>query len=619
MSRDRTSQFWLSATQCFFGGIGVAAVTFICFRLELNVATAGFAYLILVALLTPIGSFIGSVALSVVAAACLTYFFAPPLLSFRVEDPKDVVAVAAFLTASIVITGLKWYGSSTDIEDRKRATEALRESEEQWREVFEHNPVMYFMVDATGIVLSVNAFGAAQLGYTVSELVGQSVLNVFFEEDRVFVQKNVAVCLENLGQSNGWEVRKIRKDGTVLWVRENAKAVRRAGNQLIVLIACEDITERKRAEDALRQSQMYLAEAQRISRTGSFGWRVANGELFWSEEIFRIFEYDRATKPSLELVLQRTHPEDRAAVQRFLERVSEDGQDWEFERRLLMPDDSVKHVHAVAHVVNDAPGKLEYVGAVMDVTATRRAEEQLNLARAELARVTRVTTIGELTAAIAHEVSQPLTGLVSSGNACLRWLASETPNLEAARRAVERMINDGSRAGEVISRIRAMVRKSPPRRDKLNINDTIMEVIALIRGEVQRNGISLRTELSNDLPLVPGDRIQLQQVILNLIVNAIEAMSGVSQLQRELLVASVQEGSNGVLVAVGDSGTGLDRTSLDRLFEAFYTTKADGMGMGLAISRTIIEAHGGQLWASPNVPHGAIFRFRLPTDGEQAS
>jgi len=597
----------------------VAAVTFICFRLELNVATAGFAYLILVALLTPIGSFIGSVALSVVAAACLTYFFAPPLLSFRVEDPKDVVAVAAFLTASIVITGLKWYGSSTDIEDRKRATEALRESEEQWREVFEHNPVMYFMVDATGIVLSVNAFGAAQLGYTVSELVGQSVLNVFFEEDRVFVQKNVAVCLENLGQSNGWEVRKIRKDGTVLWVRENAKAVRRAGNQLIVLIACEDITERKRAEDALRQSQMYLAEAQRISRTGSFGWRVANGELFWSEEIFRIFEYDRATKPSLELVLQRTHPEDRAAVQRFLERVSEDGQDWEFERRLLMPDDSVKHVHAVAHVVNDAPGKLEYVGAVMDVTATRRAEEQLNLARAELARVTRVTTIGELTAAIAHEVSQPLTGLVSSGNACLRWLASETPNLEAARRAVERMINDGSRAGEVISRIRAMVRKSPPRRDKLNINDTIMEVIALIRGEVQRNGISLRTELSNDLPLVPGDRIQLQQVILNLIVNAIEAMSGVSQLQRELLVASVQEGSNGVLVAVGDSGTGLDRTSLDRLFEAFYTTKADGMGMGLAISRTIIEAHGGQLWASPNVPHGAIFRFRLPTDGEQAS
>jgi C4-dicarboxylate-specific signal transduction histidine kinase len=321
----------------------------------------------------------------------------------------------------------------------------------------------------------------------------------------------------------------------------------------------------------------------------------------------------------VELVLQRTHPDERAAFQRFLEAVSDDGRDWEIERRLLMPDGSLKYVRAVARVVNDAPGYLEYVGAVMDVTATRRAEEQLNLARAELAHVARVTTMGELTAAIAHEVSQPLTGLVSSGHACLRWLAGETPDLEAARRAVERMINDGSRAGEVITRIRAMVRKSQPRRDQLNVNDTIREVVALVRGEFQRNAVSLRTEFSNDLPLVPADRIQLQQVILNLIVNALEAMSGVSQLQRELSLGSEQDGSNGVLITVRDSGAGLDRTSMDRLFDAFYTTKAQGMGMGLAISRTIIESHGGTLWATPNEPHGAIFRFRLPTDGEHAS
>jgi PAS domain S-box-containing protein len=620
MRWDTTSQFRRSATQCFLGGIGVAVVTFACYRLGLNVAAAAFAYLILIALLSPIGTFIGSIILSVVSVACLIYFFASPLLSLRVDDPQDAFEIAAFLTASIIISGLTAKVrrmTSADIEQRKGATEALRESEKQWREVFEHNPVMYFIVDAAGTVLSVNAFGAAQLGYTVDELVGRSVLKVFFEEDRAFVRDNVAICTKNPGRSHGWEVRKIRKDGTVLWVHENAKAVRRPGDRLIVLVACEDVTERKRAEDALRQSEMYLAEAQRISRTGSFGWRVASNELFWSEEIFRIFEYDRTVKPSLELVLQRSHPEDRAAMERYLERVADEGTDWELERRLLMPDGSVKYVHAVAHVVNDAPGKLEFVGAVMDVTPTKRAEEQLNLLRAELAHVTRLTTAGELTAAIAHEVNQPLTGLVTSGNACLRWLAAQPPNLEAARRAVERMIKDGSRAGEVISRIRAMVRKSPPRRDELNINDTIMEVIALIRGEVQRNNISLRTELSNDLPLVPGDRIQLQQVILNLIVNAIEAMSGVGQRRRELLVASVQDGSNGVLVTVQDSGAGLEQSSSERLFEAFYTTKADGMGMGLAISRTIIEAHGGQLWASPNEPQGAIFRFRLPVAREE--
>jgi len=208
---------------------------------------------------------------------------------------------------------------------------------------------------------------------------------------------------------------------------------------------------------------------------------------------------------------------------------------------------------------------------------------------------------------------------VTSGNACLHWLSGETPNLPAARRAVERMINDGSRAGEVISRIRAMVRKSPPRRDKLDINSTLMEVIALIRGEAQRNSISLRTELSNALPPVVGDRIQVQQVILNLIVNAIEAMSGVAASQRELLVASAKDGPNSVLVTVRDSGTGLDEASPDRLFDPFYTTKTSGMGMGLAISRTIIEAHGGRLWAAPSVPQGAIFQFRLPTEGDGVS
>jgi PAS domain S-box-containing protein len=254
-----------------------------------------------------------------------------------------------------------------------------------------------------------------------------------------------------------------------------------------------------------------------------------------------------------------------------------------------------------------------------DITTSREAEAELQRVRTELARVARVTTLGELTAAIAHEVNQPLTGVISSGNACLRWLAANPPNLEAARRSVERMIDDGNRAADVIRRIRDMVRKSPPRKDAFNINDTIMEVLALIRTELSRNDISPRAELANDLPVVWGDRIQLQQVILNLVMNAIEAMSEVSPTQRKLLIASVKDGSNGVLVRIQDSGVGLDGESLDHLFEAFFTTKARGMGMGLAVSQTILQAHGGRLWATPNASHGATFQFALPANNERAA
>jgi C4-dicarboxylate-specific signal transduction histidine kinase len=317
------------------------------------------------------------------------------------------------------------------------------------------------------------------------------------------------------------------------------------------------------------------------------------------------------------MVLQRVHPEDRALVQTTLDRASRDGKDFDYEYRLLMPDGSTKYVHVVAHAVGDQAGQLEFIGAVMDVTEAKRVEEQMHQARADLAHVARMTTIGELTAAIAHEINQPLAALVTQGNACLRWLAHEPPNLREGRSSAEAMIDSGLRAAEVISRLRAMMKKSPPHRDMLNINDAILAVTALVGTEAQRNRVSLRTELSNDLPLVLGDRIQLQQVLLNLIMNAIEAMRGIDQTQRKVLVVSRKDDeSKGVLVEVQDSGAGLEGLALDRLFDAFYTTKPDGMGIGLAVSRTIIESHGGQLRALPNVPKGAVFQFQLPTNGE---
>jgi len=500
----------------------------------------------------------------------------------------------------------------------QHAIEALRHSEAQWREVFEHNPVMYFMVDAAGTVLSVNTFGAAQLGYAVSELLGQSVLKVFPPEEQHVAQSNVAICLKNIGETHSWEICKVRKDGSSLWVRENAKAVRRLDNRLIVLIACEDITERKEAENALRQSEMYLAEAQRLSRTGSFGWRVASGEIIWSEETFRMFGFDKTPSIKHAAVFQRVHPDDRARVEQTIDRASRDGKDFAHGYRLLMPDGAVKHVHATAHAVTDAAGEIEFVGAVTDITSRKRAEAELHEAQANLAHVTRVTALGEMAASIAHEVNQPLAAVVTNATACLRWLDREPANLKEARSTVQSIVADGNRAGEVIQRVRALVNKTANQKAPLHINDVVNEVISLVQHELFSHRVALRLELAPALSPVLADRIQLQQVILNLVINGIEAMQPVKDRPRELLIRTQQDETNQVLVTVSDCGVGVAAENADRLFDAFFSTKSGGMGMGLSICRSIVNAHGGRLSASANAGPGATFQFTLPLHQEDS-
>jgi len=391
-------------------------------------------------------------------------------------------------------------------------------------------------------------------------------------------------------------------------LRESERQLSKARDELETKVA------ERTAE--LQRSEAYLAEAQRLSHTGSFGWEVFSGKLYWSEETFRIFERDPAHQPTVDFVLQRTHPQDRAVVQQTIDRARQYRRALDFEHRLLTTDGQVKHVHIVGHPAFDEAGNLvEFVGSVMDVTERCRADQE----RQAIAHVNRITTMGQLTASIAHEVNQPLAGAVSSAHAGLHWLEAQPPNLEETRQSLAAIITDGNRAAEIIQRIRNLVKRAPSRNDQLDINEPILEVIALARSEVQRSGVSLQTRLAPDLPLVEGDRVQLQQVMLNLILNAVEALSGVSEGSRDLLISSEEGGADGVRVAVQDSGPGLIPESADRLFEAFYTTKPTGMGMGLAICRSIIEAHGGRLWATANEPRGAVFQFSLPPERDETA
>ena len=382
-----------------------------------------------------------------------------------------------------------------------------------------------------------------------------------------------------------------------------------------------------RAQEALRQSEAYLAEAQRISHIGSFGWDVASGRIYWSQETYRIFELDPASEPTLEFVFDRIHPEDKVMVRQLLDRAIDGETDFDFEHRLLMPDGSVKYVRVAGRPSKGRSGCFEFMGPVSDITERKLGEEALQKAQAELAHVNRVTTLGELTASIAHEINQPLTAIVSNASAGLRWLSADLPNIEEAREAIRRIVRDGNRAGDVISRMRALFKKAPVTKEHFDINEAIEEVVALTHAEAQRNRVLVRTGLDGDVPSILGDRVQLQQVVLNLLINAMEAMSGMEEDRRELLVstkrvadtktpvnANVSLGSQSshVSVAVRDSGPGLLSTSLAQLFTAFYTTKPHGLGMGLAVSRSIIEAHGGRLEAFPNDDRGATFQFTLP-------
>jgi signal transduction histidine kinase len=371
-------------------------------------------------------------------------------------------------------------------------------------------------------------------------------------------------------------------------------------------------SERRRAEGELRRSEAYLSEAQRLSRSGSFGWRPSSGEIYWTEETFRIFEYEPATKPSLELLQRRLHPDDVPAFRQVAERASENGQDFAHEYRLRMPDERVKRIRAVAHAFRDEAGDIEFVGAVMDITTNRQAEHELHKTRSDLAHVMRMTSLGELTASIAHEVNQPLGAVLFNAEAALSWLDGDAPNMNEAHTALQRIVRDGTRAGEIIRRIRALAKKPDLKMIALDLNDVLSEVLTFVHHELLSSDVALRVEYASGLPIIPADKVQLQQVILNLMLNGIEAMQAIVDRPRELTIRSEQDEARQVRVTVADCGGGFSADVAERIFHPFYTTKPGGMGMGLSICRSIIELHGGRIWAAPNVPHGTTIQFTLP-------
>ncbi|WP_224031113.1 trifunctional serine/threonine-protein kinase/ATP-binding protein/sensor histidine kinase [Paraburkholderia caribensis] len=360
----------------------------------------------------------------------------------------------------------------------------------------------------------------------------------------------------------------------------------------------------------LQRSEAFLAQGQRISHTGSFGWSSSSGEHYWSEEGYNIIEYDRRVRPSIDLLLQRVHPDDRDFVSRALDAATRERKDFDSEHRFLMPDGRIKHIHATGRAVNT--GNLEFVGAVRDITERRRAEESLRQAMTDLARINRATTMGELAASLAHEVNQPITGAIAYASACLRWLDREKPNLDEARAAAANMGRDGRRAAEIVGRVRKQFEKGALNREAFDVGEIIQETVGLLRGEVARYDMSVRTELAAHLPPVIGDRVQLQQVAMNLIVNGMEAMKDVDG-PRALVVRSEWTTDGHILVSVSDTGIGVPPQLAEQIFDPFFTTKPHGTGMGLRISRSIVESHGGHLWVVSSDGPGSTFQFTLPT------
>jgi len=498
----------------------------------------------------------------------------------------------------------RWYMVATDIEDRKN-------SEVRLRQVIDAIPALAWCNLPDGPNEFLNKRWHEYTGLSPEQSSGWGWQVALHPDDLPNLMEKWTKMLAS-GESDEVEARLRRRDGVYRWFLIRAEAFRDESGKIVRWYGTStDIDDRKRAEAQVEQAYLRLTEAQQLSKTGSFITDLLGDEHNWSEEAFRIFEFDPAAKVTVELIRNTIHPEDLPTFEAVIAR-GMTGADVEFGFRIVTSRGTVKHLRGMARVMAQSGGRPLFIGALQDVTQSKLAEEALDKARSELAHVARIATLNALTASIAHEVNQPLSGIITNASTCRRMLDGNPPNIEGARETARRIIRDGNRASDVITRLRALFSKKDFTLEPLDLNEATREVIALSLSDLQRNRVVLLSNLAENLPPVMGDRVQLQQVVLNLLRNASDAMGTIQDRPRELLIRTERDEEDRVRLSVKDAGIGLTPETADKLFEAFYTTKTDGMGIGLSVSRSIIERHQGRLWAEQNAGPGATFSFSVP-------
>jgi PAS domain S-box-containing protein len=520
---------------------------------------------------------------------------------------------------------IEWYGLSVDVDEGKKVEERLRRSEAYLAEAQRLTHTATVAYNATEILyFSEEAFRL----FGFDPLQGLPNRGAVWErvhpDDADAMNEKIGHALREK-RSLQDKFRLQLPDGTVKHVDADILPAFSATGELVEIIATAvDVTERKRAEETLRRGEAWLAQAQRISHTGTW---VINGAtkhfLYWTDESYRIWGFDPLQGvPSRDDMWGRIHPGDRERVWGEVQEALAEKRDFLAEFRILLPDGTVKYLEANTHHVFSPLGELiEVICTSVDVTERKCAQderERLRQLEADLAHINRVSMMGELAASLSHEILHPIATARNNARAGMRFLEMNPPNLNEVREALDCVVKDADRAKNIVGRIRSQIKRAPPRKEHFDLNEAINEVIVMVRSAIAKNEISVSTRLMDGLVPVQGDRVQLQQVLVNLMLNAIEAMSSVDGAPRELSIRTEQSQTGGILVAVHDSGPGVDPVNLERVFEPFYTTKTSGIGMGLSICQTIINGHGGRLWMSANEPRGAVFQFTLPAVQENS-